>query len=240
MAYFFWATLYILSQTTPTLYFWITRRKINRFNKVWCTESRGYGAPSLAVEWPGHRSGVRKLRRFGNLSPWKGRPEEEKSSTPVFSRSRFRDVVRWPTSSDIFSHLNGVNKTFQGPDINRIIAHEHVRAFKQKLTVWKRCVEVGNLANFPLLETEIHSESRRWTATRAPWSNHRAPRWPLWNVPRQCRWCGRVEIAWPVQNWRQHHWWRRTVYRRRAGWSPKLVRQESFFHRHSSWQVLVL
>jgi len=29
------------------------------------------------------------------------------------------------------------------------------RAFKQKLTVWKRRVEVEHLANFPLLETEI-------------------------------------------------------------------------------------
>ena len=57
--------------------------------------------------------------------------------------------------SDIFSHLNVVNKTLQGPDINRIIAHEHVRASKQKLTVWKKRVEVENLANFSLLETEI-------------------------------------------------------------------------------------
>ena len=30
------------------------------------------------------------------------------------------------------------------------------------------------------------------------------------------------------------------VYRPRADWSQKLVRQERFVHRHSSWQVLVL
>ena len=49
-----------------------------------------------------------------------------------------------------------------------------------------------------------------------------------------------VEFDWPVQNWRQRHWWQRTVYRPRADWSQKLVRQERFVHRHSSWQVLVL
>ena len=61
--------------------------------------------------------------------------------------------------ADIFSHLNEVSLSIQGPDLTIIEVAERLQAFQAKLPLWKRRLETDNFANFPMLE-EVISQSR--------------------------------------------------------------------------------
>lgn len=53
---------------------------------------------------------------------------------------------------DIFSHLNDLNRSLQGPEVTIFDTSEKVSAFKKKLLLWKRRLQQRNYANFPRLE----------------------------------------------------------------------------------------
>ena len=57
--------------------------------------------------------------------------------------------------SDIFTLINIVNLSLQGPCMTIIEAQEKIKGFHDKLSLWKRRVENGNLANFILLDEVI-------------------------------------------------------------------------------------
>lgn len=54
--------------------------------------------------------------------------------------------------ADIFTKLNEVNLSLQGPAVTIVDASERLKGFLNKLPLWKRRVESGNFANFPMLE----------------------------------------------------------------------------------------
>ena len=54
--------------------------------------------------------------------------------------------------ADIFGHINNVNRAIQGPGVTIFDATEKLKAFLGKLPLWKRRMEAGNYANFPMLE----------------------------------------------------------------------------------------
>ena len=54
--------------------------------------------------------------------------------------------------ADIFGHINNVNRAIQGPGVTIFDATEKLKAFLAKLPLWKRRMEAGNYANFPMLE----------------------------------------------------------------------------------------
>jgi len=54
--------------------------------------------------------------------------------------------------ADIFSHLNNLNSSIQGPSRTIIDAGEKLNSFLEKLPVWIRRVECNNFANFSCLE----------------------------------------------------------------------------------------
>ncbi len=51
--------------------------------------------------------------------------------------------------SDIFIHMNDLNLSIQGKNINILKWCEKLNAFKEKLSLWHRRVKKGNLSNFP-------------------------------------------------------------------------------------------
>ena len=62
----------------------------------------------------------------------------------------------WPILLvDIFGHINNVNCAIQRPSVTIIGAAEKLNAFLLKLCLWKCRLEVGNNANFPMLEDLI-------------------------------------------------------------------------------------
>jgi hypothetical protein len=54
--------------------------------------------------------------------------------------------------ADIFSHLNNINLSLQGPAVTIVDATEKLKAFLGKLPLWKNRVDVGVTANFCMLE----------------------------------------------------------------------------------------
>ena len=54
--------------------------------------------------------------------------------------------------ADIFNHLNELNLSLQGKEINMVKASEKLKSFIAKLPLWSRRVQSGNLANFPFLD----------------------------------------------------------------------------------------
>ncbi|GBP87338.1 Protein ZBED8 [Eumeta japonica] len=67
--------------------------------------------------------------------------------------------------ADIFTHLNEINLSLQGPAVTIVDASERLKGFLGKLPLWKRRVESGNFANFPMLE-ELIMQKHKVTATR--------------------------------------------------------------------------
>lgn len=73
-------------------------------------------------------------------------------------------VVGLAYLADIFSHLNNLNRSIQGPNMTAMDAGEMLNAFLEKLPLWKRRLEKNNFSNFPtlgtlLLEYEATEES---------------------------------------------------------------------------------
>ncbi|KAI6653996.1 Protein ZBED8-like [Oopsacas minuta] len=54
--------------------------------------------------------------------------------------------------ADILGHMNEVNLSIQGPEVYIMDAAELLQALLGKLGLWKRGLEVGNYANFSMLE----------------------------------------------------------------------------------------
>ena len=54
----------------------------------------------------------------------------------------------------IFSHLNDLNLSMQGMFASNILCTEKVKAFKRKLSLWKRRVQ-GSVGSFPILEEKL-------------------------------------------------------------------------------------
>ena len=59
--------------------------------------------------------------------------------------------------ADVMHHLNELNLSLQGQQINVVTACEKVKAFKLKLSLWSRRIDNGNLANFPSLDEIANS-----------------------------------------------------------------------------------
>lgn len=57
--------------------------------------------------------------------------------------------------ADIFSHLNNLNSSIQGPNRTIIDAGEKLNSFLEKLPVWIRRVECNNFANFSCLDETL-------------------------------------------------------------------------------------
>ena len=55
--------------------------------------------------------------------------------------------------ADIFGHIN--NRALQGPGVTIMDSAEKLKAFLLKLSLWKRRLQAGNYANFPMLEDLI-------------------------------------------------------------------------------------
>ncbi|KAK4311012.1 hypothetical protein Pmani_017467 [Petrolisthes manimaculis] len=54
--------------------------------------------------------------------------------------------------ADVFKHLNELNISIQGTGMNMITAREKLSSFTQKLPIWIKRIEKGNVANFPSLD----------------------------------------------------------------------------------------
>lgn len=67
--------------------------------------------------------------------------------------------------ADIFTHLNEINLSVQGPAVTIVDASERLKGFLGKLPLWKRRVESGNFANFPMLE-ELITQSDGHTTSK--------------------------------------------------------------------------
>ena len=63
--------------------------------------------------------------------------------------------------ADIFRHINNVNCAMHGPVVTIMDAAEKLNAFLLKLSLWKCRLELGNYANFPLLEDLILKDETR-------------------------------------------------------------------------------
>uniref|UniRef100_UPI00358F59FB protein FAM200C-like n=1 Tax=Myxine glutinosa TaxID=7769 RepID=UPI00358F59FB len=59
--------------------------------------------------------------------------------------------------ADVFEDLNGLNRQLQGPDTTIIMHTDAIKAFLDKLALWERKVERGNVASFQRL-TEVVGE----------------------------------------------------------------------------------
>ena len=57
--------------------------------------------------------------------------------------------------ADIFTCMNDLSVSLQGKQINILKCCEKLNAFKEKLFLWRRRVERGNLSNFPSLEKMV-------------------------------------------------------------------------------------
>jgi hypothetical protein len=54
--------------------------------------------------------------------------------------------------ADIFTHINEINLSIQGPEDTIMDATENLQAFMAKLSIWKKRVEADIVANFQMLE----------------------------------------------------------------------------------------
>ncbi|CAG9564712.1 unnamed protein product [Danaus chrysippus] len=62
--------------------------------------------------------------------------------------------------ADIFTHLNEINLSLQGFAVTIVDASERLKGFLGKLPLWKRRVESGKFANFPMLEELIMQKTQ--------------------------------------------------------------------------------
>ena len=60
---------------------------------------------------------------------------------------------------DIFQHLNDLNLSLQGKEMNIVTACDKLRAFRKKLLLWSLRIQNQNFANFPTLDEIILENS---------------------------------------------------------------------------------
>ena len=82
--------------------------------------------------------------------------EKQSSLSVDFEREEFIHGLAY--MADIFGHMNDTNLSIQGPAVNMMDAAERLQALLAKLPLWKRRIEVGNYANFPILEDVLLQE----------------------------------------------------------------------------------
>ena len=82
--------------------------------------------------------------------------EKQSSLSVDFEREEFIHGLAY--MADIFGHMNDTNLSIQGTTVNMMDAAERLQALLAKLPLWKRRIEVGNYANFPILEDVLLQE----------------------------------------------------------------------------------
>ena len=82
--------------------------------------------------------------------------EKQSQLSVDFEREEFIHGLAY--MADIFGHMNDTNLSIQGPAVNMMDAAERLQALLAKLPLWKRRKEVGNYANFPILEDVLLQE----------------------------------------------------------------------------------
>ena len=70
--------------------------------------------------------------------------------------------------ADIFSHLNEVNLSIEGPDLTIMDVTERLQAFQANVPSWKRRLDTDNFADFPMLEKVISQSQIDNTEALAP------------------------------------------------------------------------
>ena len=60
--------------------------------------------------------------------------------------------------ADVFEALNGLNRQLQGPDTNIIMHRDAIKTFLDKLALWGRKVEMGNITSFQRLNEIVGEE----------------------------------------------------------------------------------
>ncbi|XP_066983785.1 protein FAM200C-like [Macrobrachium rosenbergii] len=60
--------------------------------------------------------------------------------------------------ADVFEALNGLNQQLQGPDTTIMMHTDAIKAFLDKLALWKRKVERGNVASFQCMNEVIREK----------------------------------------------------------------------------------
>ena len=114
-----------------------------------------------------YHSEVRWLSRSEILK----RLQEQKQEVSIFLKNKNSPLAEKIESelflyglsylADIFGHIYNVNRAMQGPGVTIMEAAEKLNAFLLKLSRWKCRLEVGNYANFPLLEDLILKDETR-------------------------------------------------------------------------------
>jgi len=60
--------------------------------------------------------------------------------------------------ADIFSHMNEVNLSNQGPAVTIKDVNEKSKLFQAKFSLWKKRLETDNFANFSMLEDVLSQD----------------------------------------------------------------------------------
>ena len=112
----------------------------------------------LEVRWLSRGEILKRLQELKQevslFLKYKNSPFAEKIESELFLYGLFY-------LADIFGHIDDVNRDMQGPGVTIMDAAEKLNAFLLKLSLWKCKLEVGNYANFPLLENLIKDETRK-------------------------------------------------------------------------------
>ena len=94
----------------------------------------------------------RVLNRFLQLRKEIKRFLEDRNSDLVVCFESVEFIQMTAYLADIFNHLNELNLSLQGKEMNMVKASEKLKSFIAKLPLWSRRVQSGNLANFPFLD----------------------------------------------------------------------------------------
>lgn len=98
--------------------------------------------------------------------------------------------ARLAYQAGIFSHLNDLNSSIQGPNKTILDAGEKLKFFLEKLPLWMRQVEISNLANFPQLEEALQGRGNNLLQLRTKycfiWPPSRCPS-PTTFAQKSCR-----------------------------------------------------
>jgi hypothetical protein len=83
----------------------------------------------------------------------------QEKENPLLEHSETKDFIhRLSYLADIFNHMNEINLSIQGPEVNIMDAAEKFEAFLAKVLIWKKRVETDILANFPMLEEVLYQD----------------------------------------------------------------------------------
>lgn len=73
--------------------------------------------------------------------------------------SSCRTTTGWPTwLADVFSQLNGLIVNLQGDDKTVLQMNDRISGFMQKIDLWLRKCEVGDVTSFPQLDRWLSAQ----------------------------------------------------------------------------------